>query len=219
MFPLPFPKEQKACRPGRIPPGNVRASGANSLSNAVSREDLRWPPWTKRGRPPLCRGPDARWEFRRSKECRACASRAGTGDSRPTNCGKDRNVRWRADARRSSRDTFSLRHNSKGDREKRSGAPDASEAIESNGPVSASGDWPADEWSFGPITRVGGGSALEFANEMKRQASNSQCDVLMSLERIWSCDLYRAGDGVHRAWLARRAEIGGPWQKLSRLMN
>ncbi|PYJ07542.1 MAG: hypothetical protein DMF06_15390 [Verrucomicrobia bacterium] len=83
----------------------------------------------------------------------------------------------------------------------------------------ASGDWPADEWSFGPITRVGGGSALEFANEMKRQASNSQCDVLMSLERIWSCDLYRAGDGVHRAWLARRAEIGGPWQKLSRLMN
>ena len=43
-----------------------------------------------------------------------------------------------------------------------------------------SGDWPEDEWSFGPITRVGGGSATAFANEMKRLAANSECDVLMS---------------------------------------
>lgn len=45
------------------------------------------------------------------------------------------------------------------------------------------------------------------------------CDVLMSLERIWRCDVYRAGDGVHRAWLERRHEIAGPLQKLSRLLN
>ena len=31
-----------------------------------------------------------------------------------------------------------------------------------------SADWPADEWSFGPITRVSGGSATAFANEMEK---------------------------------------------------
>ena len=41
----------------------------------------------------------------------------------------------------------------------------------------------------------------------------------MSLERIWRCDVYRAGDGVHRAWLERRAQIAGPLQKLSRILN
>jgi UDP-glucose:(heptosyl)LPS alpha-1,3-glucosyltransferase len=41
----------------------------------------------------------------------------------------------------------------------------------------------------------------------------------MSLERIWRCDVYRAGDGVHKAWLERRAEVAGPMQKLSRLLN
>jgi UDP-glucose:(heptosyl)LPS alpha-1,3-glucosyltransferase len=83
----------------------------------------------------------------------------------------------------------------------------------------ASGDWPADEWSFGPITRLGGGSATAFANEMEKLAPRSECDVLMSLERIRRCDLYRAGDGVHRAWLERRAQIGGPRQRLSRILN
>ena len=41
----------------------------------------------------------------------------------------------------------------------------------------------------------------------------------MSLERIRHCDVYRAGDGVHRAWLERRAAMGGPFQKLSRVLN
>ena len=41
----------------------------------------------------------------------------------------------------------------------------------------------------------------------------------MSLERIWRCDVYRAGDGVHRAWLERRAEMGGPFRRLSRVLN
>jgi UDP-glucose:(heptosyl)LPS alpha-1,3-glucosyltransferase len=83
----------------------------------------------------------------------------------------------------------------------------------------SSSDWPANQWSFGPITRVRGGSATAFANEMEKLAPKSECDVLMSLERIWRCDLYRAGDGVHRAWLNRRAQVGGPWQRLSRILN
>jgi UDP-glucose:(heptosyl)LPS alpha-1,3-glucosyltransferase len=82
-----------------------------------------------------------------------------------------------------------------------------------------SADWPPDEWSFGPITSLEGRSTTAFADEIEKLVPRSDCDVLMSLERIWRCDVYRAGDGVHRAWLQRRAEIGGPFQRLSRLLN
>jgi UDP-glucose:(heptosyl)LPS alpha-1,3-glucosyltransferase len=105
----------------------------------------------------------------------------------------------------------------------------------------SSKDWPPNEWSFGPITRLSAGTATAFADEMKslepRAAAGgasfsssgdmrkhvlpnrSKCDVLMSLDRIWRCDVYRAGDGVHQAWLERRAQIAGRWQKLSRIVN
>ena len=41
----------------------------------------------------------------------------------------------------------------------------------------------------------------------------------MSLERVWRCDVYRAGDGVHRAWLNRRKEFATPLQKFWRIFN
>jgi len=83
----------------------------------------------------------------------------------------------------------------------------------------ASKEWPPDEWIFGPITRLTAGSATAFADEMKSLAPRSECNVLMSLERIWRCDIYRAGDGVHRAWLERRSQIAGPLQKLTQILN
>ena len=68
----------------------------------------------------LCRDRDARWEFRRSRECRACAPRGAIAGNRPTNCGTDRSVRSPAAATRSSRDTsFSRRNNSQVDRHER----------------------------------------------------------------------------------------------------
>ncbi|MEY2483289.1 MAG: UDP-glucose:(heptosyl)LPS alpha,3-glucosyltransferase [Verrucomicrobiota bacterium] len=82
-----------------------------------------------------------------------------------------------------------------------------------------SADWPADEWKFGPIVRLKAASPIAFADEMEEIARRRECDLVMSLERIWRCDVYRAGDGVHRAWLERRAEIGGPLGKLRRLFN
>ncbi len=45
------------------------------------------------------------------------------------------------------------------------------------------------------------------------------CDVLMSLERVWSCHVYRAGDGVHRAWLNRRRKFEVPLQRFIRRLN
>ncbi len=41
----------------------------------------------------------------------------------------------------------------------------------------------------------------------------------MSLERVWSCDVYRAGDGVHRAWLARRRKFELPLERFVRGLN
>jgi UDP-glucose:(heptosyl)LPS alpha-1,3-glucosyltransferase len=102
----------------------------------------------------------------------------------------------------------------------------------------ASADWPSDEWSFGPIVRVEGKSATAFADAIEKlipaggksfrsskdmqkhvPPNEPECDVLMSLERIRRCDVFRAGDGVHRAWLERRAAIGGRFQRLSRALN
>ena len=82
-----------------------------------------------------------------------------------------------------------------------------------------SAEWPADMWNFGPVMRLDATSAVAFADELEKVAPNRACDVLMSLERVWRCDVYRAGDGVHRAWLERRNEMAGPLQKLSRLLN
>jgi UDP-glucose:(heptosyl)LPS alpha-1,3-glucosyltransferase len=81
-----------------------------------------------------------------------------------------------------------------------------------------SADWPREEWDFGPVVHLAGSSAMAFADALEK-APRDNCDVLLSLERVWKCDAYRAGDGVHRAWLERRNELGGPLQKLSRVLN
>ena len=70
-----------------------------------------------------------------------------------------------------------------------------------------SASWPAKEWAFGRINRVSGKSAMQFARAIDRLRQEIRCDVLMSLERIWDCDIYRAGDGVHRAWLLQRSKF------------
>ena len=81
-----------------------------------------------------------------------------------------------------------------------------------------SADWPPEEWNFGPIVRLDSRDAAGFADELDK-VSREHCDLLLSLERVWRCDVYRAGDGVHRAWLDRRDQLAGPLQKLGRLFN
>jgi UDP-glucose:(heptosyl)LPS alpha-1,3-glucosyltransferase len=77
-------------------------------------------------------------------------------------------------------------------------------------------DWPDAEWPFGPIVRLGGESPIAFANELQRMPSRIPCDVLFSLDRVWTCDVYRAGDGVHRAWLDRRRKFELPLKRFVR---
>src|SRR5213595_3631746 len=61
----------------------------------------------------------------------------------------------------------------------------------------ATNDWPASEWPFGPITHLRETSAIGFADELEKLRPQIECNMLMSLERVWRCDVYRAGDGVH----------------------
>jgi UDP-glucose:(heptosyl)LPS alpha-1,3-glucosyltransferase len=96
----------------------------------------------------------------------------------------------------------------------------AAGVAEAGNPVSlfTSAEWPAEDWNFGPLVRLSATDAIGFADELEK-VSRANCDVLLSLERVWRCDVYRAGDGVHRAWLERRNQIAGPLQRLSRLLN
>jgi UDP-glucose:(heptosyl)LPS alpha-1,3-glucosyltransferase len=80
-------------------------------------------------------------------------------------------------------------------------------------------EWPQNEWPFGPIRRLQSGSVSEFAGDLEKIRPQLHSDVLMSLERAWSCDVYRAGDGVHRAWLARRRKFELPLQRFVRGLN
>ena len=83
----------------------------------------------------------------------------------------------------------------------------------------ATKEWPANEWPFGEVNQLNSRSILGFADEVEKKRAGGSCDLLLSLERIWRCDLYRAGDGVHQAWLQRRQKFEGRWRQLARKFN
>src|SRR5215210_6763322 len=65
----------------------------------------------------------------------------------------------------------------------------------------ASEEWPQTDWAQGEMHTVGGsGSPRAFAN------------ALQAMQPRTKCDCYRAGDGVHRAWLERRQRFESPWR-------
>src|SRR5215813_13301457 len=80
----------------------------------------------------------------------------------------------------------------------------------------ATDEWPEGQWPFGPIKRLSARTVIGFADELEQIRPQLRCDVLFSLERVWSCDVYRAGDGVHRAWLARRRKFELPLKQFVR---
>ena len=71
--------------------------------------------------------------------------------------------------------------------------------------------WPRDAWPWAHV-QVHSRSPREFAIALHALRPRERCDFLFSLERIFSCDAYRAGDGVHAAWLARRTEFEPFWK-------
>jgi UDP-glucose:(heptosyl)LPS alpha-1,3-glucosyltransferase len=83
----------------------------------------------------------------------------------------------------------------------------------------ATTDWPDGEWPFGSIAHLRSKSPVEFASELERMRAQFRFDVLFSFERVWSCDVYRAGDGVHRAWLERRRKFELPLKRFVRSLS
>ena len=83
----------------------------------------------------------------------------------------------------------------------------------------ATNDWPQSEWPLGPLKHLTATSAIGFADELENIRQQISCDVLLSLERVWRCDVYRAGDGVHQAWLNRRRRFEMPLQRFVRGVN
>jgi UDP-glucose:(heptosyl)LPS alpha-1,3-glucosyltransferase len=58
------------------------------------------------------------------------------------------------------------------------------------------------------------GRLLSYALNTRRLLSQAQVDVVFSLERTLGPHVYRAGDGCHREWLARRAPFLSPGRRL-----
>src|SRR6185369_14360371 len=79
-------------------------------------------------------------------------------------------------------------------------------------------DWPRDRWSYGYV-RVKAGAPWRFAKALASVRPRDQCDFVFSFERVWECDAYRAGDGVHAAWLERRAALEPRWTRCLRIFN
>lgn len=85
----------------------------------------------------------------------------------------------------------------------------------------ASREWPPDRWPTArPVALVpGSGDPRRFAAGVERVRTKGAFDLLFSLERVWRCDCYRAGDGVHRAWLERRAAAEPAWRRWLRPLS
>ena len=54
-----------------------------------------------------------------------------------------------------------------------------------------------------------------FSVCVRRRLARTPFQLVQSHERIAGCDLYRAGDGVHREWLAQRDRILGPLARVA----
>ncbi|MEO8306325.1 MAG: glycosyltransferase family 4 protein [Betaproteobacteria bacterium] len=53
-----------------------------------------------------------------------------------------------------------------------------------------------------------------FARSVHSALARNRPELVQSHERIDGCDIFRAGDGLHRAWLAERLRAGGRFERL-----
>jgi UDP-glucose:(heptosyl)LPS alpha-1,3-glucosyltransferase len=58
-----------------------------------------------------------------------------------------------------------------------------------------------------------------FARAVCAAVKARSFDLVQSHERISCCDVYRAGDGVHRQWLANRKRGAGVWERIALTLN
>lgn len=73
--------------------------------------------------------------------------------------------------------------------------------------------WPAEAWPGGEIVRCEGTSFSTYAAAVAEQRRKRPMDLVISVEKIPGCDLYRTDEGVHAAWLAAREPHLSPWAR------
>ena len=78
-------------------------------------------------------------------------------------------------------------------------------------------EWPQEVWCHTQV-RVAGRTPEDFADKLAERRPGGGWDVLFSLERVWGCDVYRAGDGVHASWLQRRRQFEPAWKSWFRVL-
>jgi UDP-glucose:(heptosyl)LPS alpha-1,3-glucosyltransferase len=81
----------------------------------------------------------------------------------------------------------------------------------------ASKDWPEERWPFGTLVRLEASQPIEFARAFQQARKPGQ--IVLGLDRVPGCDVFRAGDGVHAAWLQRRSRFESPWRRTLRFLN
>jgi len=54
-----------------------------------------------------------------------------------------------------------------------------------------------------------------FAHAVRRALAHDRPDIVQTHERIVGCDIFRAGDGVHRVWLDERRRTGSAAERLA----
>ena len=77
-------------------------------------------------------------------------------------------------------------------------------------------EWPVEQWPGGEILRCKGRTLKEYSREVVRQkvSSGISFDLILSVEKVPGCDLYRTDEGIHAAWLAQRSRHITPWARL-----
>lgn len=86
----------------------------------------------------------------------------------------------------------------------------------------ADGRWPESEWTAGGIERVDSTDPEGFARGVMEVKARHPGALLFSMERLPGADVFRAGDGLHSAWLDRLAAEGGQlgnWFRRRRKMH
>ena len=81
-----------------------------------------------------------------------------------------------------------------------------------------SSEWPRAGWA-GELVEVRERAPWRFADAIAALRPRERCDLVFSFERVWECDVFRAGDGVHAAWLERRAALEPRWKRWARVFN
>ena len=60
---------------------------------------------------------------------------------------------------------------------------------------------------------------VSFARAVRQALARDRPEIVQSHDRIEGCDVFRAGDGVHRAWLEERLRNGGKLERISIAAN